>query len=103
MDLSINRNQVSRKGFAVQQNNPLFFKGSKSCLGCPDMRTLLATAPTGKNYTHPEHTPTSKPLLDRPEYDLARAILTHARHDLHSPLSRVRHEAEHFWGNPHTL
>src|SRR5215813_880990 len=39
--LSINRNQVSRKGFAGQQNNPLFFKDSKSCLSCPDMRTFL--------------------------------------------------------------
>ena len=30
--LSMNRNQASRKGFAGQQNNPLFFKYSKRCL-----------------------------------------------------------------------
>jgi hypothetical protein len=48
---------VSRKGFAGQQNNPLFFKDSKSCLGCPDMRTLLDISPTGKNYTYSEETP----------------------------------------------
>jgi hypothetical protein len=49
---------VSRKGFAGQQNNTLFFKGSKSCLGCPDMRTLPDTSPAGKNYTYSEDTPT---------------------------------------------
>jgi hypothetical protein len=53
----MNRHQVSRKGFAGQQNNPFFFKDSKSCLGCPDTRTLLDMAPTGKNYTHSEKTP----------------------------------------------
>jgi hypothetical protein len=37
----MNRNQVSRNGFAGQQNNPLFFKDSKRCLGCPDMCTFL--------------------------------------------------------------
>src|SRR5215813_1734346 len=61
--LSINQNQASRKGFAGQQNNPLFFKDSKSWLGCPDMRTLLDVFPVGKNYTYSEDTP-YRPLSD---------------------------------------
>src|SRR5215471_16218563 len=55
----MNRTQASRKGFARQQNNSLFFKDSKSCLGCPDMRTLLDTSIIGKNYTYSEHTPSA--------------------------------------------
>src|SRR5262245_61895158 len=42
MGVSIHyRNEASRKGYARQQNNLLFFKDSKRCIGCPETSTFL--------------------------------------------------------------
>src|SRR4029434_11083599 len=41
----MNRNQASRKGFAGQQNNPLFFKDSKRCLGREHIQQHDVTIP----------------------------------------------------------